>query len=108
MARTPIAVALAAIALGGCGGDDHADAEGDATAPRAAPTAVTLDTRRVERAIERSIADERDVEADVVCPASVEQSRGHTFRCVATSGAGRTTFVVHQVDGRGNVTYAAP
>jgi hypothetical protein len=108
VARTRIAVALAAIALGGCGGDDHAGAEDDATTPRTAPAAVTLDTRRVEQAIEHSIAAERDVEADVVCPASVKQSRGLTFRCLATSSAGRTTFVVHQVDSRGNVTYAAP
>jgi hypothetical protein len=97
-----LGVALGAGALAGCGGDDGgAETKAATTAP------VILDTKRVEHAIEDSIRTEREVEADVDCPSGVHQSKGLTFRCVATTSAGTTQFVVSQADGKGNVTYAA-
>lgn len=100
MPRTPFAVALILVLAGtvavGCGDEPK----------QSAP--VILDTKRVERAIEQSILAERRVTADVDCPAGVQQRRGLTFRCVATTKAGTTTFVVRQQDDKGNVTYAAP
>lgn len=99
-----LGVALSGVALAGCGGGDDG---GAATATTAAPATVILDTKRVEHAIEASIRTERKVEADVDCPSGVHQSKGLTFRCVATTSAGTTEFVVRQADGRGNVTYAA-
>jgi hypothetical protein len=95
-----LALTVSCAVLAGCGGSDS-DAGSDSKAP------VILDTKRVERAIEGTILTKRKVTADVDCPAGVHQGRGLTFRCLATTPAGKTTFVVEQQDDAGNVTYAA-
>ena len=65
-----------------------------------------IDPAKVEQAIESSIRDSRDLEADVVCPAGVEQREGMRFACLATLRDGTTnTFTVDQTDDDGNVTY---
>lgn len=100
-----LGVAFGAGALGGCGGGDSG--AGDTT--KAATTApVILDTKRVERAIEGTIRSKRQIDADVTCPSGVHQSKGLTFRCVATISSGTAAFVVRQTDDAGDVTYASP
>jgi Domain of unknown function (DUF4333) len=96
---TVLVMVLGGLALGGCG---DSGSDGKAKAP------IILDTKRVERAIEDSILTKRNIKADVDCPSGVHQGRGLTFDCVATTRAGKTTFVVHQQDDKGNVVYAAP
>jgi hypothetical protein len=91
-----LAAILCGVLIAGCGGSDS---------PAEAP--VILDTKRVERAIEESILTKRGVTADVDCPSGVHQGKGLTFDCVATTKSGKTSFVVKQPDGNGNVQYAA-
>jgi hypothetical protein len=95
LAATLLTGVLVLPALAACGGSDDK------------PGVVILDTKRVEAAIEQSILQQRDVKADVDCPAGVHQGTGLTFRCSAKTSKGVTVFVVSQTDDRGNVTYRA-
>ncbi len=89
---------LALAVLVGCGGDDGG---GDPAGP-----VRYIDPAKVELAIETSIRDSRDLEADVACPAGVEQREGLSFACLATLRDGTAnTFTVDQTDDKGNVTY---
>ena len=97
-ATAALVVVLGGLVIGGCGGSGSG-------AKTVAP--IILDTKRVERAIEDSILTKRGITAQVDCPSGVHQGKGLTFLCVATTRAGRTTFVVHQRDDEGNVVYAA-
>jgi hypothetical protein len=87
---TPIAAAVALIALAGCGGSEK---------PK------ILDTERIERAIEQSILQKRHIVATVTCPSGTERKKGKKFRCLATYRGGRTPFLVTQTDDRGAVRY---
>jgi hypothetical protein len=66
---------------------------------------VILDTARVEQAIERSVLSQRHVQAKASCPSGVIQRKGLTFPCVVTYPGGTTTFIVNQLDDKGNVHY---
>ncbi|HEX3873944.1 MAG TPA: hypothetical protein VHW26_07345 [Solirubrobacteraceae bacterium] len=68
---------------------------------------VTLDTARVERAIEQSILTQRHIRAVASCPSGVLQRKGLTFSCLVTYTRGKATFVVNQLDDRGNGHYRA-
>ena len=89
-----VALVAAGLALTACGGSSDA-----------APT--ILNTEKVERAIERSSLVQRGKRADVSCPSGVHQKKGLEFACTAVVKGNSTRFVVNQVDGAGNVHYAA-
>jgi hypothetical protein len=91
---------VAVIGLAGCG--SAAKPVVTVTAP-----SVILDTGAVERAIEQSILSQRHIRATASCPSGVLQRKGLTFPCLVTYPGGRTTFIVTQLDDKGNVHYAA-
>jgi hypothetical protein len=91
-----VALSLA-VGMYGCGG-------GNSSASKTKTR--YLDTSRVARAIAQSIATERHLRANVVCPQGVVQRRNYLFACLAVYHGGSTTFTVTQRDDRGNVSYA--
>ncbi len=66
-----------------------------------------LNTEKVERAIEQSTLTQRRKRVNVTCPSGVHQVKGLTFTCTAVFKGGTTQFVVTELDGLGNVHYAA-
>jgi hypothetical protein len=70
-------------------------------------SATILNTEKIERAIQRSAMAQRSEHAIVSCPSGVHQKQGVTFSCTATVGRSSTQFVVTQLDGSGDVHYAA-
>jgi hypothetical protein len=83
----------ASLALGACGSSVAAPA--------------ILNTEKIERAIEHSSLTQRGKHAQVSCPSGVHQKRGLVFSCTAVVGRGSTRFVVTELDGSGQVHYAA-
>jgi Domain of unknown function (DUF4333) len=90
------AILAASLVVSACGGS---------TIRSKSPT--ILNTEKIERAIERSALAQRSEHAIVSCPSGVHQKQGVTFSCTATVGRSSTRFVVNQVDGSGDVHYAA-
>jgi hypothetical protein len=91
------AVVLAAgLTLTACGGSS--------TSP-AAPT--ILNTEKIERAIEHSALVQRNERAAVSCPSGVHQKQGIVFSCTALVGRTSTQFIVTELNGSGDVHYAA-
>ncbi|HMJ97628.1 MAG TPA: DUF4333 domain-containing protein [Thermoleophilaceae bacterium] len=86
------AVAVAALALTGCGSSDS-------------PT--ILNTEKVERAIEHSSLAQRGAQAQVSCPSGVHQRKGLVFACTAVVKGHGTRFVISQLDSSGRVHYEA-
>lgn len=82
----------------GCGSSD----EGGTTTGGAA-----LNTAKVESAIQKSILKQRGVQAQVSCPANVEQKKGIVFSCDAVVDSNTTEFTVTQTDDEGHVHYEA-
>jgi hypothetical protein len=66
-----------------------------------------LNTEKVERAIEQSSWEQRKKRARVSCPSGVHQKKGLEFSCTAVVKRASSQFVVTQVDGAGQVHYAA-
>lgn len=85
----------ASLGLGACGG----------SSPAKAPT--ILNTEKIERSIEQSSLAQRGKHAQVSCPSGVHQKKGLVFTCTALVRRSSTRFVVTQLDGAGNVHYAA-
>ncbi len=91
------AVVLAAgLAVTACGGSTNLSA-----GPR------ILNTKKIERAIEQSALTQRGEHAVVSCPSGVHQKQGLVFSCTALVGHTSTPFTVTELDGSGNVHYAA-
>ncbi|CAN5541433.1 hypothetical protein BH10ACT11_BH10ACT11_11410 [soil metagenome] len=90
-------VSLLALSAG-CGSSDRG---GTATGGAA------LNTAKVESAIQESILKQRGVQAQVSCPADVEQKKGIVFSCDAVVDSDTTEFTVTQTDDDGNVHYEA-
>jgi hypothetical protein len=67
-----------------------------------------LDTAKLQRAIEQGALAQRGLHAVVTCPSGVHQEKGRVFSCTALVGHVSTRFVVTELDGLGNVHYAAP
>lgn len=68
---------------------------------------TVLNTASIERAIEQSSLAQRGIHAEVNCPSGVQQKQGLVFACVAVVDRNATRFVVTELDGRGDVHYAA-
>jgi hypothetical protein len=88
------------VGIGGCGSTSK-----DSVTVSSSP--VILDTGKVERAIEQSILTQRHIRAKASCPSGILQRKGLTFPCLVTYPGGKATFVVNQLDDKGNVHYAA-
>jgi hypothetical protein len=96
-----LAVLCASGLLAACGGD-HSSGQ----SPGSTAKARHLDTDLVARAIAQSIATERHLRANVVCPSGIVQRKDYSFACLAVYQDGKTTFTVTQLDDRGHVSYA--
>jgi hypothetical protein len=96
-----LAVLCAGGLLAGCGGEQSSRKAADSTAK-----ARRLDTDRVARAIAQSIATERHLRANVVCPSAIVQRKSYAFACLAVYHGGNATFTVTQLDDQGHVRYA--
>jgi hypothetical protein len=66
-----------------------------------------LNTEKVERAIEQSTLAQRGKHAQVSCPSGVHQQKALVFSCTAVVNLVSTRFVVTELDGAGDVHYAA-
>src|SRR5450755_2560107 len=56
-----------------------------------------LGSDRVARAIAQSIATERHLRANVVCPSAIVQRKSYAFACLAVYHGGHATFTVTQL-----------
>jgi hypothetical protein len=83
---------LAGLALSACGSSGP---------PR------VLNTVKIEHAIEQGALAQRDKRIDVSCPSGVKQKKGLVFTCTAVFYGGHARFLVTEVDGVGDVHYAA-
>jgi outer membrane murein-binding lipoprotein Lpp len=104
-----LAVLCAGGLLAGCGGEQSSRKTADSTAKaRQLDTARArqLDTDRIARAIAQSIATERHLRANVVCPSAIVERKSYPFACLAVYHGGKTTFTVTQLDDQGHVSYA--
>jgi hypothetical protein len=90
------ALVAASLSIGACG-------IGNTTTK--SPT--ILNTEKVERAIEQSSWEQRKKRAQVSCPSGVHQKKDLEFSCTAVVKRVSSQFVVTQVDGAGQVHYAA-
>ena len=86
------ALVVGALTVSGCGSSES-------------PT--ILNTEKVERAIEHSSLAQRGAHAQVSCPSGVHQKKGVGFSCTAVVNGDSTRFAVTQLDGAGQVHYAA-
>lgn len=97
-ARSAVAavVLAAGLAATACGGSSSASAS---------PT--ILNTKKVEQAIQQSALTQRGEHASVSCPSGVHQKKGIVFSCTALVGHTATQFIVNELNGSGDVHYAA-
>ncbi len=111
IARCLIVAGMAGIGLSACGGSSSSSSTSSAAAHATRPTHL-LNTKRVATAIEQSILSERQLHSKVTCPKAVLQQKGHTFTCLAETGARnkrvKTVFTVYQRSDSGKVNYASP
>jgi hypothetical protein len=103
-----LAVSLTLAACGSASSPSTNTGAHSATSAARARHYRVLDIGKVQRAIEQSALAQRAEHAAVTCPSGVRQRKGLVFSCTALVGNVSTRFVVTELDGLGNVHYAAP
>src|SRR3954467_7021635 len=95
-------LALGAIAVTGCGGDDN---DSSTTATTTAQTR-TVDDQQIEGGIKSQLSQPDNAVTKVSCPADVDVEPGATFNCSVTYANGATGKVTVTQRGANNYTYA--
>jgi hypothetical protein len=101
----------ASLALSACGASGpsagSSSPNGGSSASTVSLHARVLNTAKIERAIANSALTQRGKHVRVACPSRVIQRKGFVFHCTAYYGHSTTPFAVTELDGLGNVHYAA-